>query len=154
MKTMKKQKFKLYIKDKVRKAAFFHLLSIKDSHKKGSNIVYEKFEIEPYLKSSLMTYDQKCLLFKLRANMTPVKVNFSSMYEDTSCTNCKMNVPESDHHMLECTKMIELCLSLHDDCETEYLDIVGEIDSQIRVVKIYEEIFKVKKKLEEPKEDN
>ena len=86
--------------------------------------------------------------------MTLVKANFSSMFDDISCTNCQMNVPESDSHMLECSKMIELCLTLYNDSETEYLDIFGAIDSQVRVTKIYEDIFQARKKLEVPKEDN
>ena len=44
--------------------------------------------------------------------------------------------------------MIEMCISLYDDCEAEYLDIFGDMDSQIRVTKIYEDIFQAKTKLE------
>ena len=50
--------------------------------------------------------------------MTPVKANFSSMYEDTTCKNCDLNVPQSDSHLLECTKMIEECQALYDDDKT------------------------------------
>ena len=80
--------------------------------------------------------------------MTPVKANFSSMYEDTTCNNCEMKVPESDSHLLECIKLIEECQALYDDDTTEYLDIFGSMESQIPVTKLYFEIFKIKKKME------
>ena len=80
--------------------------------------------------------------------MTPVKANFSSMFDNINCNNCIMNIPESDSHLLECTKMIEVCISLYNDCEAEYLDIFGDMDSQICVTKIYEDIFQAKTKLE------
>ena len=83
--------------------------------------------------------------------MTLVKSNYSSMFANIECNNCEMNVPESDFHLLECTKMIEICKSLQDDCQTEYMDIFGDIDSQIRVTQIYEDIFQAKTKLEASK---
>ena len=83
--------------------------------------------------------------------MTPVKTNFNSMFANINCDYCEMNVPESDLHLLECEKMIETCQSLRDDYETEYVDIVGPVESQIRVTKLYDAIFQAKKKLEESK---
>ena len=145
---MSKFRFKSYVKKKVREAAFSDLLNIKNSHKKGENISYDKFQIQSYLKSSQLSYDQKCLLFNLRSRMTPVKANFSSMFDDTTCKNCEMNVPESDSHLLECTKMIEECQALYDDDKTEYFDIFETMASQIPVTKLYFEIFKIKKKMD------
>ena len=116
-------------------------MNIKERRDKGSNIVYEKFTKQPYLMSNRLSYDQKCLLFKLRSSMTLVKSNYSSMFENIDCNNCEMNVPESDSHLLECTKMIEICKSLHDDCPTEYF-------GNFWVTQIYEAIFQAKAKLE------
>ena len=39
------------------------------------------------------------------------------------------------------TKIIENCLSLHEDYETEYLDIFGELDIQVRATKLYSEVL-------------
>ena len=44
--------------------------------------------------------------------------------------------------------MMKICISLHDNCEAEYLDIFGDMDSQIRFTKIYEDIFQAKTKQE------
>ena len=85
--------------------------------------------------------------------MTPVKENFNSMYNNTDCGNCQTNVPESDSHLLECDKIIENCKSLQEDYETEYTDIFGTIEDQVRATKLYDDIFQVKKKLDVAKED-
>ena len=79
--------------------------------------------------------------------MTEVKANFSSMFDYINCNNCDMNVPESDSHLLECSKIIENCSSLYEDHETEYLDIFGDIESQVGATKLYMKIFEAKEKL-------
>ena len=80
--------------------------------------------------------------------MTQVKENFKKMFENTNCDICETNAPQSDSHLLECTKMIEICPILNDDYETEYLDVFGDIQNQVRVTKLFAKIFEVKEKLE------
>ena len=150
LKIMSKSKFKSYIKEKVQAAAFSDLLSIKEGHSKGSNILYNKFERQSYLISNVLTNDEKCLLFKLRTNMTQVKENFRSMYDNSNCNICEMNIPQTDSHLLECIKMIEVCADLYEDYETEYLDIFEDLDNQVRATKLFMKIFKAKEKLETP----
>ena len=149
IKNMTKIQFKLYLKKIVSDAAFSDLLKIKDSHSKGSDIVYSKFELQPYLKSNLLNSNEKFLLFKLRSRMTPVKSNFKSMFVDINCMLCGSDVPQSDLHLLECSKIIENCPTLNEDNETEYLDIFSNLEQQIRATKVYSAIFETKEKLEE-----
>ena len=143
---MSKVKFKNFIKEKVLLAAFSELMTIKEGHSKGSNIEYNKFETQQYLKTNKLNYEEKCLLFKLRSRMTKVKANFSSMYEDINCKKCQMNTPESDAHLLDCSKIIENCPTLFNNFETEYLDIFGDIEKQVCATKLYMKVFKVMEK--------
>ena len=145
---MTKNKFKCYVKEKIRTAAFNALSLIKEGHKKGSNIVYSKFEMQAYLKLRSLTNDEKSLLFKLRTNMTQVKENFNSMYQNTNCDICQSDIPQSDSHLLDCTKMIEICTSLYEDNETEYLDIFGDTGLQVKATKLFSDIFEAKEKFE------
>ena len=82
--------------------------------------------------------------------MTNVKANFSKMYDDnTNCDLCRMNISQTDSHLLECSKMIEKCPQLERDCETEYEDIFRDELSQLRAAKLFRTIFKTKEEIEE-----
>ena len=144
-----KKIFKSYLKKKISDAAFADLLKIKESHSKGSDIVYDKFEAQSYINSNLLKIDEKFLLFKLRTRMTPVKSNFKSMFVDINCMLCGSGVPQSDLHLLECSKIIENCSVLNDDLETEYLDIFADLAHQVQATRIYKAIFETKEKLEQ-----
>ena len=81
--------------------------------------------------------------------MTPVKSNFKNMFVDINCRLCGSNVPQSNLHLLECTKIIENCPILNEDNETEYLDIFSELEHQVRATKVFSAIFETKEKLEQ-----
>ena len=105
-----------------------------------------KFEAQSYINYNLLKIDQKCLLFKLRTSMTPVKSNFKSMFDDINCMLCGLGVPQSDLHLLESPKIIENCSKLNDDFETEYLDISADLEHQVQATQIYAAIIETKKK--------
>ena len=106
------------------------------------------FEAQPYMKSNLLNLNEKSLLFKLRTRMTPVKSNFKSMFVDINCELCGLEIPQSDLHLLECSKLIEKCRVLNVDSETEYMDIFTDLNHQIRATRVYAAIFDTKEKLE------
>ena len=81
--------------------------------------------------------------------MTNVKSNFSSMYTDVNCEMCDENVPQTDSHLLDCIKILNMCQELRDDNTIEYEDIYGSIEVQMKAVNIYKAIFKIKEKIEE-----
>ena len=106
-------KFKEYSKVKIKKAALKYLKNIQDRHSKVDNIKYEHIETQPYLKSPKFSTDEKQLLFKLRTRMTDVKCNFESMFDDnTECNLCNEGKPQTDSHLLDCTKIIQNCPDL------------------------------------------
>ena len=121
---MSNYKFKSFLKAKIITGAFNYLQNSRKRISKGSQITYSVLKILSYLTSNKLSNDDKLLLFKLRTEMTYVKANFSKMYDgDTNCDLCKMNISQTDSHMLECSKMIEKCPELDRDFETEYGDI-------------------------------
>ena len=51
IKGMSRRKFKKFITQKVRKAAFDHLIKLKNSPSKIKHINYKKLEVQPYILS-------------------------------------------------------------------------------------------------------
>ena len=147
--SMSKYKFKKFIKAKISVAAFKYLEKLRKGHKKGTNINYDNLEMQSYLTSYTLNNEQKIFLFKLRSEMTNVKSNFSSMYTDVNCDICDENVPQTDSHLLDCIKILNMCQELRDDNTIEYEDIYGSIEVQMKAVNIYKAIFKIKEKIEE-----
>ena len=145
---MPKNKFKKFLRAKVSEAAFKYLQKLGSGHKKGRNIHYLKLEMQNYMTSHQLNNDEKVLLFKLRTEMTNVKGNFSGMFTDVICDLCDENTPQTDYHLLECLKIVDMCPELCDDNSVEYEDIYRDIDSQIQAVKIYKAIYKIKERLE------
>ena len=146
---MKKYKFKIYSKNKVKEAAFKYLQNIKEKHSKVMNINYDKFKIQPYLLESKFITTEKQLLFALRTRMTDVKVNFRSMYQNLNCDLCTDNEIQSDNHLLQCSTIIEECSQLSSDISSEYEDIFSnDVQNQMKITKLYSAVFKTKTKLE------
>ena len=147
--SMSKYRFKKLIKTKISLAAFEYLENLRNGHKKGKNINYDKLDIQNYMTSNQLNNEEKTLLFKLRTEMTNVKSNFSSMYIDINCDMCDENVPQTDAHLLDCMKILNMCQELRDNNSIEYEDIYGSIELQKTAVNIYKAIYKAKEKIEE-----
>ena len=90
-----KLKLKKILSQKIKNSAFLYLEALKGRHSKVKNIQYTKLEMATYLKDSKITTDIKQLIFRLRTRMVNVKDNFGTMYGDTSCDLCKLNVPQT-----------------------------------------------------------
>ena len=81
--------------------------------------------------------------------MTNSRSNFSSMYQTIQCNLCDDLVDQTDSHLLDCKTIIANCQSLATNYEAEYEDIFGDIDSQLKITKLFKEVFKVKAQLDE-----
>ena len=86
------------VKEKAKNKAFYDLIEKKDSHTKLDDIVYEKYEMQPYLKSQLLYQQDAKILFRLRSIMFNVKRNFSSKYStNMNCRLCHTEVEDQEH---------------------------------------------------------
>ena len=94
------------------------------------------------------------MLFKLRTRMTNVKDNFKTMYDNLQCNLCDQGILQTDSHLLYCKTIIDNCPMLANDMDTEYEDIFSDFDKQLKVAKIYKEVFDTKYFLEEQSEDD
>jgi hypothetical protein len=149
MKNMKKSCFKTHLKQKISEAAFTDLLKIKDTHSKGKEIKYTKFELQDYMKNNHFTTEEKLFLFSLRSRTTNSRANFRSMHENTMCNLCEANVDQTDFHLIDCSKIIQNCQQLHNDVETEYEDLFAHSEKQLKATRLYMGIFEAKEKLEQ-----
>ena len=50
VRNMSSRLYKKYIKEKVNKSAFAHLISVQQNHSKIRSIKYSKFDMQPYMK--------------------------------------------------------------------------------------------------------
>ena len=106
----------------------------KESHTKLDDIVYEKIQMQPYLKSQLFFQQDAKTLFRLRSNMFNVKRNFSSLYStNLNCILCQAEI-EDQQHLLNCQ-------NLKSDDETDEQFIYSNIYS--KDVKKVSEILKI-----------
>ena len=101
------------------------------------------------MNSTKFNIKEKQSLFKLRTRMTNVKSNFSSMYADLNCDLCEKDFSQSDIHLLDCAFMIEKCPELNDNNVLEYEDIFQKCHKQLNIVKMFINLFKIKKTYEE-----
>ena len=101
---MKKEDFKLHVKQKIKNHAFEYLLQKKADHSKMDNISYKSFEVQTYLKSQFLHPREAQDLFKWRTRMQPFKANFSKQHKDTLCI-FKCSHEDSQKNILFCQKI-------------------------------------------------
>ena len=146
---MKKGKFKNILKKKIHQAAFKDLQNKKLFHSKVDHIIYSDFKVQKYVKSYLFRTDEKQLLFKLRTRMTNSKSNFKSMHGKIDYNLCDKNLPQTDSHLLDCTAILENCPNLARDSVSEYEDIFGNLEKQLKITKLFKEVFEAKQNIDE-----
>ena len=83
--------------------------------------------------------------------MDSAKINFSSFYDSNiMCDLCNDNIPQTTDHLLFCRKLLDNCKTLFNDIEVEYQHIFsGNQQQQLKAVKLFNVIFKVKQETED-----
>ena len=61
---------------------------------------------------------------------------------------CNEGKPQTDSHLLDCTKIIQNCPDLANNYSVEYEDIFSDSESQLMITKIFKQIFDIKFKLD------
>ena len=83
---MREQKYKDFVKNKVKEAAFKYLMNLKLGHSKMDEINYSKFELQNYLHCPLFGSEQAQMLLALRTRtVRGVKNDFRGMFQDVLC---------------------------------------------------------------------
>ena len=76
--------YKLWVRKKVKMAAFKNYLILKeDSKKKLKDLHYEKLEVQSYLQSSQISFAHKQVLYSLRSKCYPARMNLKRWIKGT-----------------------------------------------------------------------
>ena len=110
-----------------------NLLKMKDSHSKVRNIKHDEIKLQRYLEPNeiIRNREDAQLIFKLRCQMTNLKVNMKGKYDNVECRACKKE-NESQKHVFECNA---ISVKLHEkETYEELLD--GSLRQKIKLSEI------------------
>ena len=137
---MSKNAFRAYIERKVNEKSYLEL--IHSDKAKIQNIIQNlrpnknwKLPITEYLKTNLLTTEEKKLLFSLRCIEYDFKSNYKTKYqEDMRCRICLEEDSEEDeyHTYFKCKILID-SLKIDSTIKLEYL--YGNLEQQVRFIK-------------------
>ena len=103
-----KNEFKEIVKTKVKIKAFEYLTAIQQSHSKSKNIVYNKFDLQDYLKPLCkLTIKEKQFTFAARTHMLDLHCNFKIGKSDLLCRKCSKE-NETQKHIMCCPALLSM----------------------------------------------
>ena len=146
IKKMTKYSFKKLVQKKIAEASKEFLLTLRnDPSRSKSKNIWPSDEMKQYLKTNLLTTEEKLLLFSMKSRMLELKCNYKSKYKNNmNCVLCKKNVEESGSHLLECDELINEP-SLSDEMnQIKYDNIYGNLSEEIQAAKIWKKVLKVR----------
>ena len=150
------------IKNGIRKAALVHLKNKQKTHTKVKDIVYDKLEPQPYLRSPLFTNEENSLLFALRTRTARTfRGNFSNLYGGRvecplKCWSLAMHEPppkDSQEHILGCN-MIQLEDTSIANDKIEYGDLFADVLRQKEAVTLYTMLIEERERILSSEEPN
>ena len=102
---------------------------------------------ENYLSEKRLSRSEYELLFALRTKMIPgIKKKFSSQYgNNLACELCSQEDSDSQEHLLSCSILgnyVKIPQSI------EYEDIFRNVEKQLRIVKIFKQILRIREILQ------
>ena len=146
--------FKKLIKDAIRITAFDELLEMQKTHSKILAIKYEKFEVQPYLKSSMFTNDDVSLLAALRSHtVRGIRCNFKNWYKPNiycplKCWSAESSpVEDTQQHLLACTKLLSVHTNIVANKRIDHDDIYGDVASQKAAVTLFSKLIDLRNRL-------
>ena len=144
--------YRKLVKTKVSEAAFKYLKNVQKTHSKAKDIEYQRFEVQPYLKSNLFSNEESCLLFALRSRTAEsFKSNFRHLYGgkvdcNLQCWDQDEIPPEdSQQHLLCCPKVKVDSSNITCNIIT-YEDIFGNVKRQKEAITLFTHLLEIKNK--------
>ena len=104
---MKKVEWKKLVKDAMNYQAFKYLTDNIKGMTKAKDLVYDKFEMQKYLESDMLTKREKLLVFSLRAHMIKVGHNYGNKQICPLCQD--PDTDDSQIHLINCDVLKEEC---------------------------------------------
>ena len=147
--TMSKMKFKTYVREKVKRAAFKYLLDIKQKHSKMSRIMYTKFEVSQYLSSPLFNTESRTLLLAMRTRtVNGIRCDFPGLYQDKQCP-LYCGKDDTLDHIITCSVLRIHHRSYNLASDTVRFEDVfsADIYKQKEIVELYRQLLDLRAKL-------
>ena len=141
---MSQAKFKNIIKERIQSKVLVYLVTLQNKHTKSENLHLDS-KMQPYLRTEVLTLNEKKLLFSLRTKMLRLKANFSSMFGNVlTCSLCKeVNSIETECHLLKCSFIIKDKMIENEMQQVAYEDVFSDIAKQMKVVKVFKKIMNI-----------
>ena len=137
IKTIKKRKMKMKVKESMKKLAFKHLSEEKNTKSKSKleNLKYNDLNIQHYFKTDKITSKKKIILFKARTRMINVPHNFG---QKIKCRLCHSG-DDDQKHLLECLMIKLASPEILSNTDAKYMDIYSnDIEKQIEISNLLE----------------
>ena len=139
---MSKSQFKTYIELKINQKQFCELSdSTKSKVEKVKRTInvdkHFKIQMQPYLKTNIISTSHKQALFSLRNRTYNLKCNYRTMHEnDIGCRSC-----QEDESIENEIHVFEQCIYLHNafvsDNNIKFEHIFGTLDQQINAINYF-----------------
>ena len=147
---MSKEKFKRLVKVKIRKAAFDHLIKLKNTHSKVKDIKYQKLETQTYMKSSIFSNEEVNILHALRSRSVNCKINYRNLYREDDLL-CKLCVAKTctQEHIMQC-KVIQEGFKTEEISQGKvlYSDIFhSDVRKQKTIATLYKYLLEIRTKM-------
>ena len=143
IKQMKKEAFKNLVKSKISRLTKEYLINLRSTHSKSVNLLHTNC-IKDYLKTDLISVEEKKVIFSMKTRSVNVKTNMKANYSHLLCRLCfNPNEEESELHIMTCEKVkhaIDVNLLFRN---IAYRDIFGTLEKQICAVKVWKKVLKV-----------
>lgn len=152
IKSMSKKQFKIFVKKKIREAAFKYLMFAKKDKSKIKDLKYRKLESQKYLSSKLFSNYEVELLSKLRSRNLDLKSNFKTKFTFNNVTDLKCSLNGCDEvedqpHIMKCKQILDNLDETYEVSDICYEDIFSKSKKQNRVTKLYVALLDVRSKL-------
>ena len=105
------------------------------SKKKMHKLVYKSLGIQPYMSNSDFSHSEVKLLYALRSNCYPAKMNFRKMNRGNLKCIFKCDQNETQSHIFENCQPLRTKLNLNTNVKLEY--IYGTVSQQKKAVSIF-----------------
>ena len=147
VKQMKKEFFKDIIKERIIKHMHNDMEITKRKHSKVKDVVHSSSgKPQPYMSTNIITGKASSLLLNLRSKCAKgFKDNFKGLYTDNLCPLCGSHI-DSQELALTCDYVTQR-FSLTEKY-VNYEDIFGNVDSQVRISKLFQKVIKLRENLD------
>ena len=130
----------------MRTNAVLQLDEMKVRYEKSQYLHSTSLKTAEYLTDSRFSRSESNLLFKLRSKTLHIRMNYQNQHVNILCQICGL-FPESQSHLLQCPQIVPKLKILSDEKFPDETYIYGNVDQQLKIIKIYMQVIDVRKEM-------